>query len=333
MSQEHADAAKKQEEELDAELSPADKAKKVEWQKKVENIKKKCAFLLNPPKAKGVHTRLIDLFHRFDVDKNGGLDRSELRTCFQVLGVPLTSTEFDLLADEFDKTGDNFIDYREFVDQMHATSEAGEQNSLEVEALYKLAGAELRPAAAGKPAVARLGFERGEKVLLKQQVNENWWWGQAKSGGPEGYIVARYVGARNERMHQVYEAMPDFIETSIIDQLDPAPHVLMSQKYLEELLTELRLEAYIGTGNGQLPLPDTCRRSGKSMLESDSEKYFEYIQQLCAVLDQDRMLSGDDGYNIEQRLHGYCDDVRKYIGDMLEARDKKSAAPLTKVGY
>jgi Ca2+-binding EF-hand superfamily protein len=39
---------------------------------------------------------MIDLFHRFDVDKNGGLDRAELRTCFQVLGVPLSSEEFEV---------------------------------------------------------------------------------------------------------------------------------------------------------------------------------------------------------------------------------------------
>jgi hypothetical protein len=53
---------------------------------------------------------------------------------------------------------------------------------------------------------------------------------------------------------QVYDAMPDDVEAAIIDQLDPAPHALMSWKHLQGVLQELGVEEYVGDGAHQVPV-------------------------------------------------------------------------------
>lgn len=62
---------------------------------------------------------LQDIFERFDRDRSGKIDSSELREALLSLGFAVSPTVLDLLVSKFDKTGgksngieyDNFIEY------------------------------------------------------------------------------------------------------------------------------------------------------------------------------------------------------------------------------
>jgi calcium-binding protein CML len=62
---------------------------------------------------------LQDIFERFDRDRSGKIDPSELREALLSLGFAVSPTVLDLLVSKFDKTGgknkaieyDNFIEY------------------------------------------------------------------------------------------------------------------------------------------------------------------------------------------------------------------------------
>lgn len=65
---------------------------------------------------------LQDIFERFDRDRSGKIDSSELREALQSLGFAVSPVVLDLLVSKFDKTGgkskaieyDNFIEYASF---------------------------------------------------------------------------------------------------------------------------------------------------------------------------------------------------------------------------
>lgn len=62
---------------------------------------------------------LQDIFERFDRDRSGKIDSSELRDALLSLGFSISPVVLDLLVSKFDKTGgknkaieyDNFIEY------------------------------------------------------------------------------------------------------------------------------------------------------------------------------------------------------------------------------
>lgn len=59
---------------------------------------------------------MADLFHSFDVNKNGYIQYDELRLCMKHFGVPFKSEEEALIAfNAIDKNGDGKIDFEEFM--------------------------------------------------------------------------------------------------------------------------------------------------------------------------------------------------------------------------
>jgi len=134
------------------------------------------------------------------------------------------------------------------------------------------------------------------------------------------------VGARNERMHQVYDAMPDDVEAAIIDQLDPAPHALMSWKHLQGVLQELGVEEYVGDGAHQVPVPACSRASAedKAQVQADSKRFLAFVLDLEGCLHIDRALEGATGERIEQRLQEYCDGLREYVQALMHSNTSQS---------
>ena len=64
------------------------------------------------------HTNLIHLFHRFDKDSSGGLDREEFRQAMLEIGLVLDRKEMSEVMDEMDQDGDGFITTKEFADRL-----------------------------------------------------------------------------------------------------------------------------------------------------------------------------------------------------------------------
>ena len=54
------------------------------------------------------------VFEQFDTDKNGSLNRTETRAALSQLGCTMADEAFDKMFDEFDKSKDGTIDYKEF---------------------------------------------------------------------------------------------------------------------------------------------------------------------------------------------------------------------------
>ena len=54
------------------------------------------------------------VFEQFDTDKNGSLNRTETRAALSQLGCTMADEAFDKMFDEFDKSKDGAIDYKEF---------------------------------------------------------------------------------------------------------------------------------------------------------------------------------------------------------------------------
>jgi hypothetical protein len=121
---------------------------------------------------------------------------------------------------------------------------------------------------------------------------------------------------------QVYDAMPDDVEAAIIDQLDPAPHALMSWKHLQGVLQELGVEEYVGDGAHQVPVltihsmcthyaltmhslytdgahqvpVPACSRASpedKAQVQADSKRFLAFVLDLEGCLHIDRCLHID----------------------------------------
>ena len=54
------------------------------------------------------------VFEQFDTDKNGSLNRTETRAALSQLGCTMADEAFDKMFNEFDKSKDGTIDYKEF---------------------------------------------------------------------------------------------------------------------------------------------------------------------------------------------------------------------------
>jgi len=59
-----------------------------------------------------------EIFHEMDTDKNGGIDREELKKGFKLAGVELKNKEAKSMLDEADRDGNGLIDLSEFQELM-----------------------------------------------------------------------------------------------------------------------------------------------------------------------------------------------------------------------
>jgi Ca2+-binding EF-hand superfamily protein len=61
---------------------------------------------------------MLYLFHRFDTDRSGGLDRKEFRQAMLELGVALSASELRAVIEAIDADGNGFVTAGEFCDRM-----------------------------------------------------------------------------------------------------------------------------------------------------------------------------------------------------------------------
>eukprot|EP01045_Picozoa_sp_COSAG04_P004628 COSAG04_NODE_204_length_20429_cov_6.166896_9_plen_1552_part_00 len=61
---------------------------------------------------------LLHLFHRFDTDDSGGLDRSEFKAAMLELDISLSKEQMQEVMDDIDKSGEGFISTESFVSRM-----------------------------------------------------------------------------------------------------------------------------------------------------------------------------------------------------------------------
>eukprot|EP00597_Dinobryon_sp_UTEXLB2267_P009012 CAMPEP_0170085030 /NCGR_PEP_ID=MMETSP0019_2-20121128/20033_1 /TAXON_ID=98059 /ORGANISM="Dinobryon sp., Strain UTEXLB2267" /LENGTH=168 /DNA_ID=CAMNT_0010301323 /DNA_START=15 /DNA_END=521 /DNA_ORIENTATION=- len=60
--------------------------------------------------------RIKEIFAEIDADNSGTIDKKEFSRAMSVLRVDLTSRDVDKVFDRFDRTGNNVIDYTEFLE-------------------------------------------------------------------------------------------------------------------------------------------------------------------------------------------------------------------------
>ena len=63
--------------------------------------------------ASDVMVRVIDLFREWDHDRNGGIDKKEMRRGLAALGYGFPKKEVDALFDSINEAGDGFIDFED----------------------------------------------------------------------------------------------------------------------------------------------------------------------------------------------------------------------------
>ncbi len=63
------------------------------------------------------------VFHQFDKNNDGQIDRSELQEVFKELGHCLSSGEIDRLIAMADRDGSGTLDYNEFIREVYGVSE------------------------------------------------------------------------------------------------------------------------------------------------------------------------------------------------------------------